>query len=82
MGSEVKRTPSSDPCGLNVLDPGACNQPARGEIDPLCEEHAALAANRACNDRGLALACEKRLRALGCVVPPEQAQRPGLRFGR
>jgi hypothetical protein len=67
-------------CGLNQIDPGACNQPAcRG--DPLCHDHAALAVARAqVRQTDDVARIEARLRELGCVVPPvQEGFGPGMR---
>lgn len=68
-------------CGLNKIDPGACNQPASGGVgvdaDPLCWLHRMLARSRAFPNEGREADYADDLRLLKCVVPVARAEQPG-----
>ena len=75
-------------CGLNLILPGSCSQPARGvypcggksDNDPLCELHASLASERAAAvvSEIAVRRAEARLRGGGDYVPPRRSEKPGM----
>ena len=73
-------------CGINLILPGSCSQPARGvypcggkfDDDPLCELHAALAKARDGGDDAGERQAAARLRGGGDFVPERRREEPGM----